>query len=160
MLPKKHFLPLLSVLVLAVALLSVPAHAQHDHAAHAHITAPAPPTTPRWAAEGALRDGMERIHTALVELRDYETGRMNTAAALDRVGLIEQAAADIFAKCKLTPDQDAVLHGMLMPLLSAAQQLRADPQDTAQVEAMRKAVLDYPRYFDPSGGGAGEHGAR
>ena len=124
--------------------------AQHDHAAHAHFTQPAPPAQ-RWAADAALRDGMGRIHTALEELRHYEMGHMDATMALDRVGLIEQAAADIFAKCKLAPEQDAVLHGMLVPLLGAAQKLKADPQDMAQVQAMRDAVADYPRYFDDPG---------
>jgi len=109
------------------------------------------PPAQRWAADAALRDGMGRIHTALEELRHYEMGHMDATMALDRVGLIEQAAADIFAKCKLASEQDAVLHGILVPLLGAAQKLEADPQDMAQVQAMRKAVADYPRYFDDPG---------
>lgn len=130
--------------------------AQHDHAAH--VAQPLPPPAQRWAADAALRDGMGRIHTALGELRHYEMGHMDATMALDRVGLIEQAAADIFAKCKLAPEQDAVLHGMLVPLLGAAQKLKADPQDMAQVQAMRKAVADYPRFFDDPGWAApGQH---
>lgn len=139
----------LSVVLLAVLAVAPGAtRAQHDHAAHAHVTHPVPPPAQRWAADAALRDGMGRIHTALEELRHYEMGHMDATMALDRVGLIEQAAADIFAKCKLAPEQDAVLHGMLVPLLGAAQKLKADPQDMAQVQAMRDAVTDYPRYFD------------
>jgi hypothetical protein len=91
---------------------------------------------------------MGRIRTALEELRHYEMGHMDATMALDRVGLIEQAATGIFARCKLAPEQDAVLHGMLVPLLGAAQKLRADPGDMAQVQAMRRAVADYPRYFE------------
>jgi hypothetical protein len=125
--------------------------AQHDHAAHAHVAQPVPPPAQRWAADATLRDGMGRIHTALEELRHYEMGHMDATMALDRVGLIEQATADIFAKCKLAPEQDAVLHGMLVPLLGAAQKLEAAPQDMAQVQAMRRAVADYPRYFDDPG---------
>lgn len=93
---------------------------------------------------------MDRIHVALDELRHYEMGHMDATMALDRVGLIEQAAADIFARCKLPEDRDAVLHHMLVPLLAAAQKLKAHPDDMAQVQAMRDAVADYPRYFaDP-----------
>lgn len=139
---------LLGALALAAAVLCGPVHAQHDHAAHAHITAPVPPPAQRWQADATLRDDMGRIHTALEELRHYEMGHMDATMALDRVGLIEQAAADIFARCKLTPEKDAVLHGMLAPLLGAAQKLKANPQDMAQVAAMREAVANYPRYFD------------
>jgi hypothetical protein len=141
--------PVLAGLVLAVTLPGGAAQAapQHDHAAHAHGTAVAPPAQ-RWAADATLRDGMGRIHSALEELRHYEMGHMSEAMALDRVGLIEQAASDIFTKCKLTPQADAALHGMLVPLLAAAQTLRQHPQDVAAVAAMRAAVADYPRYFD------------
>jgi len=135
----------------ALALAPGAARAQHDHAAHAHITEPVPAPAQRWAADASLRDGMGRIHAALEELRHYEMGHMDATMALDRVGLIEQAATDIFAKCKLAPEQDAVLHGMLVPLLGATRKFKADPQDLAQVEAMRKAVADYPRYFEDSG---------
>jgi hypothetical protein len=140
----------IGVALFVMALAAVPgaARAQHDHAAHAHVTAPVAPPAQRWAVDAALRDGMGRIHVALEELRHYEMGHMDATMALDRVGLIEQAAADIFAKCRLAPERDAVLHGMLVPLLGAAQKLQANPQDMAQVQAMRKAVADYPRYFD------------
>lgn len=137
--------------LVALAMAPGAARAQHDHAAHAHITQPVPPPAQRWQADATLREDMGRIHTALEELRHYEMGHMDATMALDRVGLIEQAAADIFAKCKLTPEKDAVLHGMLVPLLGAAQKLKANPQDMAQVAAMREAVAQYPRYFDAPG---------
>ena len=128
-----------------------PLHAapQHDHAAHAAFDGkeiPAP--SPRWAADEPLRDGMGRIHQALAELRHHEMGHMSDAMAQDRAGLILDAGAYIFAHCKLQPQQDAVLHGMLVPLLSAAQKLKDQPQDVAEVAVMREAVAGYPRYFD------------
>ena len=124
--------------------------AQHAHHAVPSDAAPAPQLSARWTADAALQDGMHRIHVALEELRHYEMGHMDATMALDRVGLIEQAAADIFARCKLPEDRDAVLHHMLVPLLAAAQALKAHPDDLAQVQAMREAVADYPRYFaDP-----------
>lgn len=124
--------------------------AQHAHHAAHEETMRLPPPATRWPADAALRDGMGRIHVALEELRHYEMGHMDATMALDRVGLIEQAAADIFAKCKLPEARDAVLHRMLVPLLAAAHQLKANPADMAQVQAMRDAVADYPRYFaDP-----------
>ena len=143
---KASFRMLLPVLLA----LSGPAFAQHAHHAMPAEAAPVAPPAARWQADTALQDGMARIHVALEELRHYEMGHMDATMALDRVGLIEQAAADIFAKCKLPEDRDAVLHHMLVPLLAAAQALKAHPDDMAQVQAMRKAVADYPRYFaDP-----------
>lgn len=141
----------LSVLLFAVAGLALPfgaALAQHNHAAHAHVTAPVSPPAQRWAADATLSADMGRIHTVLEQLRHYEMGHMDATLALDRVDVIEESAADIFAKCKLEPTQDAVLHGMLVPLLAAVQKFKANPQDMAQLAAMREAVAGYPRYFD------------
>lgn len=132
----------------AIAMAPGAVRAQHDHAGHAHAAAPVPPPARRWAVDATLRDGMRVIHTVLEQLRHYEMGHMDAAMALYRVDLIERTTADIFAKCKLPPEQDAVLHGMLVPLLDAARKLKADPKDMAQVKAMRDAVADYPRYFD------------
>ncbi|MBS0589736.1 MAG: DnrO protein [Proteobacteria bacterium] len=143
-------LPAIAAAMLALTLAPA-SRAQHDHTAHAHITAPVPPPTTRWPADPALRDGMGRIHTALDELRHFEMGHIGAEMAKERAEKIEHAAADIFARCKLTPERDAVLHGMLMPLLSAAAKLKADPNDVGEVAAMRRAVADYPRYFDDPG---------
>lgn len=135
--------------VAAVAMLPGTALAQHDHAAHAHVTAP-PPARP-WAADTTLSTNMRQIHAALEQLHHDESGHMDVKLARDRALVIEQSAADIFAKCKLAPEQDAVLHGMLVPLLTATQKFKADPQGHDQLQAMRAAVAAYPRYFDAPG---------
>ncbi len=143
---------------LAFAALALPAGsalAQHDNAAHAHVAAPVPPPARPWAADATLRADMGQIHLVLEQLRHYEMGHMDATLALDRVAVIEESAADIFAKCKLDPQQDAVLHGMLVPLLAAVQKFKADPADMRQLEAMREAVADYPRYFEAPGWAAG-----
>lgn len=149
------------VVLLGMLALALPgmSFAQHAHpAAHGGDTAPTPAPTARWTADAALRDGMGRIHVALEELRHYEMGHMDATMALDRVDLIERAAADIFATCKLPADRDAMLHRMLVSLLAAAQKLKADPADVAQVQAMRVALADYPHYFaDPGWSAAATH---
>lgn len=141
---------LLGSLLLAATVQPGAARAQHAHAAHSGVTQPPPPSQ-RWQADADLRDGMARIHAALAQLRHEETGPLDTAFALDRVGRIEQAAADIFARCQLTPQKDAVMHAMLARLLGAAQKFQANPRDVAQLAAMREAVADYPRYFNDPG---------
>ena len=132
---------------LTVAAQASPQHPQQDHAtAAANASEPIP--TQRWATDAPLREGMGRIHTAIDELRHYEMGHMNQTMALERVASIEEATRYLFANCKLAPDADTALHGMLGPLLVATQRLHKDPQDKASVAAIREAVADYPRYFD------------
>ncbi len=133
------------------------ARAQHEHAEHAHAAAPVPPPATRWTPDATLRTDMGEIHTALEQLRHYEMGHMDATLALDRVGAIEDAAADIFAKCKLAPEPDAALHGMLVPLLAAAQKFKADPEDMGQLAAMREAVAGYPHYFEAPDWAADAH---
>ncbi|MEW9570355.1 DnrO protein [Rhodanobacter sp. Si-c] len=148
--PMKLSLPLCGVLAV-LALAPGAAFAQHDHAAHAHAAAPVPPPAQRWAADATLGTDMGQIHTVLEQLRHYEMGHMDATLALDRVSAIEESAADIFAKCRLAPEQDAVLHGMLVPLLAAVRKFKADPADMGQLAAMREAVAGYPRYFEAPG---------
>jgi hypothetical protein len=145
--PMKLSIPLCSVLAM-LALAPGASFARHDHGAHAHVAAPVPPPAQRWVADATLNADMGQIHTVLEQLRHYEMGHMDATLALDRVGAIEESAADIFAKCKLAPEQDAVLHGMLVPLLAAVRKFKTDPADMGQLAAMRAAVADYPRHFD------------
>jgi hypothetical protein len=126
---------------------AAPVQTHDDDAAHvAHMPVTAPAT--RWATDHALRTGMARVRTALDELRHFEMGHMPTSMALERVTAIEDATKYMFAHCKLAPAADAALHGMLVPLLTAARRLKEDAQDVSAVAAMRSAVADYPRYFD------------
>jgi hypothetical protein len=121
---------------------------QHDHGAHAAYDGqPVAVPSPRWAVDPALHEGMARIHQALVELRHFEMGHMGETMARDRAGLIQVAVADVFAACKLQPQQDAVLHRVLVALLTATQRFKEQPAST-DLSAMRLAVADYARYFD------------
>lgn len=123
-------------------------HAQpHQHETHAG-NAPIAVPTERWATDAPLRKGMQQVHDALAVLDHYPMGHVSEAMALDRVKAIKDAGAYMFANCKLPEKPDEALHGMLVPLLAAAQKLEQDPADMTQVKAMQDAVADYPRYFD------------
>lgn len=125
-----------------------PQHA-HEHQHEAHSTsAPIAVPSERWATDAPLREGMQRVHQALLVLDHYPMGHVSQAMALDRVKIIKDAGAYMFANCKLPESPDQALHDMLVPLLAAAQKLEQDPTDMDQVKAMQDAVADYPRYFD------------
>ena len=146
-----HAMPaLLCSLGLAMTL---PAQAQtvHDsHATHAATTAIAAPAQ-RWTPDAPLREGMRRAHTAVEQLRHHEMGHMSTPMAVDRAASVEAAVTYMFANCKLSAAPDAALHGILVPLMTAAQALKADPQDVAAVARMRAAIAHYPQYFNDPG---------
>lgn len=144
--------PLLATFVVAVAVVAAPAaHAQHNHAAHAQVTSPVAPPAQPWPADATLSANMARIHDTLELLRHHEMGHMDATLARDQADVITESASEIFAKCELTPERDAVLHGMLVPLLAATQKFKADPADVHQLRVMRDAVASYPRYFTAPG---------
>lgn len=150
-------------LALAIACIAFAASAQaapptHEH--HAAAVAPGQAPAQRWATDAPLREGMVRVNAALEELRHYEMGHMTPAMARERAVAIEDAITYMFAHCKLDADADAALHGILVPLLTAAQRLDKDPRDLTAIAAMRDAVAAYPQRFDdpqwPSGAAPAE----
>lgn len=119
---------------------------QHQHDAGTATAAAVP--VHRWTPDAPLREGMRRVHGAVEELHHYELGHMSAPMAMDRAAVIEDAVAYMFANCKLAPEPDAALHGILVPLLTATQALKADPANLAAVAGMRAAIAPYPHYFD------------
>lgn len=140
--------------LIAILLLSVmppivrEAHGAQAHASHA-LPAPAEVPAHRWATDAALRDGMRRIRTAVVVLGHYRHGHMDAAQAANAVDLIDAAVGDIVANCRLAPDADIALHGLLAKFLSGASALREAPEPpTAAIAGMREALARYPQLFD------------
>lgn len=129
---------------------AAPVHVHESHVAVAATTAVSTPAQ-RWTPDASLREGMRRVHAAVDELRQDEMGHMSAPMAVDRATTVEEAVTSMFAHCKLAPEPDAALHGILVPLLAAAQALKHDPQNLKAVADMREAIGHYPRYFDDPG---------
>ncbi len=141
------------ILILAGALSAQPAVAQsaHDaHAAHAHVAAATTPVPgQRWPADTPLREGMRGIRVAVQALEHYEHGHMGIAQASSTVALIDTAVDGIFANCRLEPDADVALHGLLARFLAGAEAVRTSPQVPVQeIADMRSALARYPQLFD------------
>lgn len=122
--------------------------AEDLHAAHG-VSGPSVsmlPATP-WPSDAALREGMRRMHRAVDALEHAKHGHLDAAQAA-AAQLVQDAANEMIANCKLPAEPDAALHGLLATLLGGAAAIKADPADTAPVAAMRKALALYPRMFD------------
>ncbi|MFC5526944.1 DnrO protein [Rhodanobacter ginsengisoli] len=118
---------------------------EHDHHhAAAAVAAPAQ----RWTPDAPLREGMRRAHVAVEQLHRDETGRMSAAKVVEHAVRIEQAVTFMYANCRLSEQPDAALHGILVPLLRAAQVLKQDPHNRRAVADMREAIAHYPQYFN------------
>ncbi|MEO5831309.1 MAG: DnrO protein [Rhodanobacter sp.] len=136
---------------LAVSVQAAPQH-PHEHHPAAESTTPAAAPTQRWEPDASLREGIRRVYTAVDQLRHYEMGHMSAPMAVDRAVEVEDAVTFMFANCKLTAEPDAALHGILAPLLGAAQALQSNPKNLKAVAEMREAISHYPHYFNDPGG--------
>jgi hypothetical protein len=105
----------------------------------------------RWLPDASLRAGMRKLHVEVDALQHAESSHMSASMIRDHAAAIERAVSEMFAQCRLEPAPDEALHGILVPLLSAAQSLKAHPDKLEAVAKMRAAIASYPRYFDDPG---------
>lgn len=141
----KHFIPI--AVVLAISMFSLDAYAatpQHEHEHHAQVAVPAQ----RWTPDAPLREGMRRARAAVDRLQAVETGNMDSQSVVKQAAAVEGAVVYMFSNCKLSAEPDAALHSILVPLLSEAQALKADPAKVGAVARMRAQIARYPQYFD------------
>ena len=125
------------------------AQAQDGHQHHAPAAAVAQETpAQRYATDAPLRKGMARIRTAVDALGHYERGHMGAEQAVTFATTIQEQVAYLVANCKLEPQADAALHGIIAKLGAGAQALKSDPADLAAIPQMREALADYRRTFD------------
>lgn len=138
---------------MAFAAQATPQHA-HQHqvpSAATSAAAAAPVPAHRWTPDGPLKTGIRRAYIAVDQLKHHEMGHMSASMAMDHATEVEHAVTYMFANCKLPAEPDAALHGILVPLLSAARALKTDPQNVNAVANMRTALALYPNYFNDPG---------
>ena len=130
-----------------------PMHDDADHAADVHadhaaaVALPTPPATP-WASDAPLREGMRRMHQAVEALGHAEHGHLDATQTTAAAQQVQDAANFMFANCKLAPEPDVALHGVLATLIGGATALKTNPADFAPVASMRDAVALYPQMFE------------
>ena len=133
----------------ALALSACPARAQDAHHHHAAQAAPTATPAQRWATDAPLRAGMRSIRQAVQALDHYEHGHMDATQARNTAQHINDAVNGMIAACKLKPDADAALHGLLVKFLAGAQAVReSDAAPAAAIAQMRTALVRYPQLFD------------
>lgn len=136
------------------SLVAGPAMARQDaHAAHGAHAMPAQATSParRYATDVPLRKGMADIRIAVDMLGHAEHGHLDATQVRNLAGNIERAIGGIVANCKLDPQADAALHGIIGRLGAGVVALKEHPEDAAPVARMREALADYARLFDDPG---------
>ena len=161
MLSRSYLNPRLALPVIAGAALSAlpaairaqqhPANpAPAAQAAHAHPTAPAPADRAGelWATDPPLRDGMRRVRQAVRALEHYQHGHLDAVQTAHVASLIDGAVNGMIANCKLEPDADAALHGLLAKFLVGASAARSGQNVAVALADMQGALKQYPLLFD------------
>jgi len=147
------------MLMLAVGLAwPAPGAAQHEHSAHEH--GPDALTLElddgrRWQTDASLREGMQRIRSALDAAHAGPAGRPDAEAAAGRAlaSAIDDAIGYMVANCRLSPEADANLHVLLGQLGQASAALKQDPTAPQAVDTVVATLELYGRYFDHPGWG-------
>lgn len=129
---------------------SDPAHAVHAGHAQAAAPASADRAGERWATDPPLREGMRRVRQAVQALEHYQHGHLDAAQTANAASLIDAAVNDMIANCKLNPDADAALHGLLAKFLVGANAARSGQNVSAALADMQGALKQYPLLFDDS----------
>lgn len=118
---------------------------QHDHHPVAGTTqVPAQ----RYTTDAPLRAHMDGIRIAVAALEHGERGHLDAAQVRVLAEGIQAHVRGIVAECRLPPDADAALHGIIAPLAANAERLKSDPQDTGAIMPMRAALEVYEASFD------------
>ena len=127
------------------------AHANGGH--DAHIVAPTdaaalPPESQRWATDAPLRAGMASIRQAVGALEHGVHGHLDAAQQQVLAKQVDAAVADMITNCKLVPEADASLHGLLATFIAGAAAAREGRFGEPELAAMQEALAQYPRRFD------------
>lgn len=113
-----------------------------DHA-HAHAVATGDLVAPAggWASDAPLRQGMQAILDAVIAaVRTQSEGATLAAELRTQIELL-------FANCRLEPEADAALHGILAELLLSAQRLEAGASPVEEHDALHASLQRYGQQF-------------
>lgn len=146
---------LAAALIAGAPLLAAPAWAAggHDHGSAPAVT-PKPAAGQKWQTDAPLRKGMSGIRAAVApQLKAVHDGRLGADEARATATKIETQVADIVANCKLDPQADAALHGVLATIGEGTDALagRSKLTPSEGVERVLAALDEYGRHFEHKG---------
>ena len=118
--------------------------AHHDLAAH---TAATQTPTQRWTTDAPLRAGMRDLREATELLNHYQMGHLDDVQRDNAVAAIDAAIKNMIANCKLKPDADTALHGLLAKFIAGADAARAGKFTKVELVPMQEALARYPQLF-------------
>jgi hypothetical protein len=132
----------------------------HEHAHHGHDGLALQLDNGRkWSTDASLREGMQRIRSALDTAHAGHVGQPTLDVADGRAlaVAVDDAIGFMVANCKLPAQADANLHVLLGQMGQASAELKQDPSSPQAAGAIGVALDDYARHFDHPGWRAADH---
>ncbi len=126
--------------------------AHHDHPAAA-AEAPKLKAGQKWETDGPLRKGMEEIKLLVEEaLPKAHQGKLSAEEYAQLGKAVDTQVSALFANCKLPPDADAALHGVLVEIIDGSKTVKQPTgKRTPGLLKMMKAVNQYGATFNHPG---------
>ena len=93
------------------------------------------------------RAGMRDLREATELLNHYQMGHLDDVQRDNAVAAIDAAIKNMIANCKLKPDADTALHGLLAKFIAGADAARAGKFTKVELVPMQEALARYPQLF-------------
>lgn len=118
----------------------------HAHDGHAAPAAPAKPAAgKKWASDAPLRKGMETIRALTTSsLHKAHEGKLTAAEYAALGSQVDGEIKTIFAQCKLAPEADQALHGVLAQMMEGSKIMQA--KEGKPVNGLMKIVSGLNQY--------------
>lgn len=161
MLTRKSFLPSVAI-AFALSCWSLQVNAQADAPGHAPVHAHdehgggslSLSNGQQWETDEALRHGMLEVRVAVAMMTPaFESGQLNNAQAEQLSKAVQGSVNTMIEQCKLEPEADADLHGILAELPQGSAALEAAPLSSEGLPALQEqeALETYGQYFNHVG---------
>jgi hypothetical protein len=123
---------------------------EHHHHGTPVLTAPSPDN--RWATDEPLRRGMHAIRNAVADsLQAYHQKTLTAEQAGALANTVDENIRHMIANCKLEPEADAVLHGLIGQMAQGANRIKIDVLAKDGLPQIAGALVRYPDYFEHAG---------
>jgi len=144
----------IGVSTLGLAALAPVAGAAEQGHDHGHASAKPLPAGKRWQTDAPLREGMSQIRGAFApELQTIHKNKLTPDQYKELATKTEAQIGNVVANCKLPPDADAALHGILAEIGEGTEAMAGKSKMKPRDGALKVvAALDqYGKTFDHPG---------
>lgn len=119
-----------------------------NHDQHSHHATTLPNDGKQWATDKPLRQSMNAIRDAVqTNLEAWHKNELNNEQVAILTQTIEENISYMIVNCKLEPEADAALHGLIGQMLQGVKHMRLNTYADDGLPKIIDALARYPDYF-------------